>query len=406
MRTMKKNILPIVLLTAAIFFGFGFVTNSVHIPPVDELGHGLLNIGSKWRWPAKIDEGKLLLKNSTPLSYTEKNGEIEEKQIALAVMDTLTGDVFEKRIWIKQENISNLATRRFEGIELELDRGYSPERPVRAEIIWWNSFNSIYRIEPTHYVVVANKYLVPSEIIPGLSEDDTSDYSEIIYVPYSKGIHHPQLITEGEKYLEGVVDQAFKELERDNIISQADPDKLAIESATKDLVKRIIVTEHMDPDLLSIADDGGKLLAERVYVIIGTNKEMAYYFTSSSADARGISQFIKSTYDTIVDKYPDAGLIQDFRLGTSTHSNIIKAMVLLFDNNRKYLGDLLNEINEDEIELALAASYNGSPKWVRESISLYGDDWLKYQDINPILRPETFGYLKKLRSLLNLDFLK
>ena len=81
-------------------------------------------------------------------------------------------------------------------------------------------------------------------------------------------------------------------------------------------------------------------------------------------------------------------------------------MVLLFDNNRKYLGNLLNEINEDEVELALAASYNGSPRWVRESIILYGDDWLKYQDVNPILRPETFGYLKKLRSLFSLDFLK
>ena len=403
---MKKDILPILLLTLVIFFGFGFITNSVHIPPVDEFGQGFLSIGNKWKWPEKIEEGKTLLKNSASLSYTEKRGEIEEKQIALAVMDTLTGDVFEKRIWIRQDDISDLATRRFEGIELELDRGYSPERPVRAEIIWWNSFNSIYRIEPTHYVVVANKYLIPSEIIPGLSEDHTSEYAEIIYVPYSKGIHHPQLVTEGEEYLKSVVDRAYKELERDKIMSQADPDKLAIESATKDFVKRIIVTEHMDPDLLAVAEDGGKLLAERVYVIIGTNKEMAYYFTSSSANARGIAQFIKSTYDTIVDKYPDAGLIQDFRLGTSTHSNIVKGMVLLFDNNRKYLGNLLNEINEDEVELALAASYNGSPRWVRESIILYGDDWLKYQDVNPILRPETFGYLKKLRSLFGLDFLK
>lgn len=403
---MKKDILPILLLTAVIFFGFGFVTNSVHIPPIDEFGQGFLSIGNKWEWPEKIEEGKILLGNSALLSYTEKNGAIEEKQIALAVMDTLTGDVFEKRIWVKQDDISNLATRRFEGIELELDRGYSPERPVRAEIIWWNSFNSIYRIEPTHYVVVANKYLIPSEIVPGLPKDYTSEHAEIIYVPYSKGIHHPQLVSEGEKYLESVVDRAYKELERDKIKSQADPDKLAIESATKDFVKRIIVTEHMDPDLLAIAEDGGKLLAERVYVIIGTNKELAYYFTSSSANARGIAQFIKSTYDTIVDKYPDAGLIQDFRLGTSSHSNIVKGMVLLFDNNTKYLGNLLNEIDEDEVELALAASYNGSPKWVRESIMLYGDNWLKYQDVNPILRPETFGYLKKLRSLFSLDFLK
>ena len=404
---MKKDILPIALLTAAIFFGFGFFTNSVHIPPIDEFGHSLLDgISNRWRGPDKIEEGKLLLKNSTSLSYTEKNGEIEEKQIALAVMDTLTGDIFEKRIWIRQDDISSLATRRFEGIELELDRGYSPERPVRAEITWWNSFNSIYRIEPTHYVVVANKYLIPSDIIPGISKDDTSKYSEIIYVPYSKGIHHPQLVIEGEEYLERVVDRAFKELERDEIVSLADPNKLAIESVTKDLVKRIIVTEHMDPDLLAIADDGGKLLAERVYVIIGTNKEIAYYFTSSSADARGIAQFIKSTYDAIVIKYPDTGLIQDFRLGTSTHSNIVKAMVLLFDNNRKFLGNLLNEIDEDEVELALAASYNGNPKWVKESILLYGNDWLEHQDINPILRPETFGYLKKLKSLFNLDFLK
>ncbi len=403
---MKRDLIPIVLLILAAIFGFGFSTNNVHIPSVEELGQDLLgSIGHRWRWPEKIEEGKELLRNSAPLSYTAKdvNGLIVEKQIALAVLDTLTGEIFEKRVWLRQSDLDISKTRRFEGVDLELDRGYSPERPVRIEILWWNSFNSMYRVEPTHYVVVANKYLVPSDIIPTLKEIE-EDYTEIIYVPYSKGIHHSQLVNEGKDYLNDAVQKAFKELERDEVMSKADPSKLVTDSSTQELVKRIIVTEHMDPDLLAISDDEGKALAERVYVIIGTNKEKAYYYTSSSASARGISQFIRSTYTTIDDKYPEAGLITDFELGTSTHYNVIKAMVLLFDNNRKYLGGLLDTINEDEVDLALAASYNGSPRWVKDSITLYGDKWLDYQDINPILRPETFGYLKKLRALIKLDF--
>jgi hypothetical protein len=328
-----------------------------------------------------------------------------EKQVALAVLDTLSGEVFEKRVWIRQSDISSDKTRRFEGIELDLDKGYTPDRPVRVEIQWWNSFNSIYRVEPTHYVVVANKYLISSKFIPDFVEHEGKKYGEIIYVPYSEGIHHGQLVEEGKDYLDEVVDRAFEELERDQVKSRFEG-KLAIDSVSKDLVKSIIVTEHMDPDLLLVADDGGKMLAERVYIIIGTNKERAYYYTSSTADARGIGQFIRPTYEEIDRKYPDAQLIDDFKLGTSTHSNIVKAMVLLFDNNRYYLGNLLNMIRKDEIDLALAASYNGNPRWVRESILLYGDDWLEHQEVRPILRPETFGYLTKLKSIIGLDFLR
>ncbi len=401
---MAKNILPIAFLILASVFGFGVITSKVHIPAMDDVG-GLLG-SSRWRWADKIEEGKALLRNSAPLSYTAISDVIIEKQIALAVMDTLSGEIFEKRIWIEQSEISSLKTSRFEGMDLELDRGYSPERPVRVEIQWWNSFNSVYRVEPTHYVVVANKYLVSSDVVPDAADRNEGTYSEIIYVPYSKGIHHPQLVTEGREYLDDVIDRAFKELERDKIRSLANPDNLAVDSASKDLVRRIISTEHIDPDLLMIADDGGKLLAERVYVIIGTNKERAYYYTSSFADARGIGQFIKPTYDGIVKKYPEAGLMQDFKLGTSTHSNIVKAMVLLFDHNRDYLGDLLDTIDQDEVDLALAASYNGNPRWVKESILLYGDNWLEHQDIRPILKSETFGYLRKLKSLIGLDFLR
>lgn len=399
-----KNILPLALLVLAAVFGFGFADRKVNVDSVG-INRTVFGARQEWRWIDKVEEGKELLKNSTPLSYTSIGSAIVEKQVALAVLDTLSGEVFEKRIWIKQNDASSSKTKRFEGIDVEIDKSYSPHRPARISNIWWNSFNSMYRVEPTHYAVVANKYLISSDVVPDFLEKEGKKYTEIVYVPYSENLHNPQLIAEGERYLEETIDRAFRELEYDQVKSQAG-EKLVIDSASKDLIKRIVVTEHIDPDLLAVADDGGQKLADRVYVIFGTNKDRAYYYTSSSADARGPAQFIQGTYDGLVRKYPEAGLMRDFQLGASTHINAFKGMVLLFDEIRGYLGSLLKTINPDEVELALAASYNGNPYWVRESILLYGKSWLDHQEVRPILKRETFGYLKKLKALIHLDFLK
>lgn len=328
---------------------------------------------------------------------------IEDKQIALAVLNTLSGEVLEKRIWVSQDDIRDSDYGDFSGIRFTVDEGRNPLYPMKINIDWWNSFNSAYSIEPSHYVVVANKYLMPSNSIPKSEERFDDDYTDIIYVPYSKHLHREELVKEGKRYLGEVVDQAFLELGRDRVASRRDSGSLVIDFVEKDWLKQIIVTEHMDPDLLSIAEDSGLALAERVYVIIGTNKDRAYYYTASTARARGISQFIRSTYDAMVDKYPQAGLIRDYRLGTSVHSNVVKAMALLFDNNRDYLGSLLDRISGEEIHLALAASYNGNPRWVRDSIVAYGTNWLNYQNRRRILRAETFGYIDKLKAITQLD---
>lgn len=404
-----KNVVPISALIVASIFGFGFFSGKeLKIQsPTDIAGAIFHSEKRDWIWINKVEEGKELLRNSGTLSYTYTKSrgrkQIQEKQIALAILDTLTGQVFEKRIWISQDDIKRSVTRDFEGINFIQDDSYNPLYPITIRIDWWNGFNSAYTIEPTNYVVVANKYLLNSTSIPNTKERADDDYTEIVYVPYSKYIHQEELIEEGKKYLDDIVDQAYRELERDRVISRGDPNQLVTSSAEKDWIKQIIVTEHMDPDLLSLSVDSGMSLAERVYIIIGTNKDRAYYYTSSSARARGISQFIRSTYDSMVRQYRQAGLIRDYRLGTSIHSNVVKAMVLLFDNNRDYLGDLLTRVSDDEVQLALAASYNGNPRWVRDSIRAYGTNWLAYQSRRRILRTETFGYINKLQAIILLD---
>jgi hypothetical protein len=372
----------------------------------------------------KIQEGISLLKSSLPLEYQTKNGKptgsLVKKQIALAILDKTTGKVFEKRVWVKEDEIKNYKKTGSMTFEPALA---NEELDIQPK--WWNSFNTFYEVHPVKsflkefdevkdgpdLVVIANKYLLPSDYIVGLPERSKAKYTEIIYVPYSESLHLPEIIAAGKQYLDGVVNQAFGQLESARTTSRSLPGRPVTAAVTRDFIKNIILVEHTDPDSFLVAsDEKRKELTERVLVILGANRNFAYRYTGSPAGASGLAQFIKSTYRTIVSKYPDAHLIKDYNLGMADHINAVKAMVLFFDNYKKEIDNKITRrdaISQIGItEEMLAAAYNAGPTKVVKSVNKYGLAWISSQlnlaGASSIFRNETLDYIKKFRLIKSL----
>lgn len=372
-------------------------------------------------WPYKlsdkIQEGFLFLKKTPPLTYETKtarlkNGkliktnELVRKQIDFAVLNTISGEIFEKKSWVKEVDIKNY---RKTGA-LSLTSADNVQIDIQPKL--WNSFNSFYEVVGhPEMAVIANKYLIASNLLGNLPEKSKLNYSEIIYSPYSLALHQPEIIQAGKDYLEKNTNSAFEGLNKSYVKSKSVAGQMATSVVSKDFVKNIILVEHVDPDSFAMATDGGKELIERILTIIGTNQDHAYRYTGSPAGASGMAQFIKPTYQTIVAKYPEAGLIKDYNLGMADHSNAIKAMVLFFD---LYSKDITGKIIKPEIirqlgitEEMMAAAYNGGPNRVVSSVNKYGLAWLSQQFNLPktqrIFRTETLQYLNKFRSISKLD---
>lgn len=366
----------------------------------------------------KIQEGIELLRKSPLLDYETKyytvkkgikikTGDLVRKQIALAILNKNTGEVFEQRVWVKEQDIKNYKKT---GV-LEFTPAI-PDETLDIQPQWWNSFNTDYAIpDRPELIVVANKYLFPNKYLSGLPEKSNDQYTDIIYVPYSKNLHLPEVIKAGKLYLEKNIEQTFIELETAKVRSRLAPGSLITENISKDFIRNIIIVEHVDPDGFRNATDSGQELSERVLAIIGANQSSAYRYTGSPAGASGLAQFIKSTYKNVVAKYPEAGLIKDYNAGMADHVNAIKAMVLFFDAHKKEITD---KINKHEIvkslgitEEMLAATYNGGPGKVVRSVNKFGLAWISNQlnipRVGRIFRQETINYIKKFQAIKNLN---
>ena len=366
----------------------------------------------------KIREGQNLLRDSVPLLYRTRAGELTSKQIALAILNIKTGEIFETRLWVSEQDTRDYKKT---GI-INIQTVSPPEESIfhddivdvgsSLKINWWNSFNTDYSItDMPDLIVIANKYLFPSKYLTGLSEKSSAPYTDIIYTPYSSAIHKKEIINAGRAYLEENIDKAFSELTKKEVKSKVESNLLITDVISKDILRNIMVVEHIDPDGFRNSVDDGQFLGERVLAIIGANQELAYRYTGSPAGASGLAQFIEPTYDNMVSRYPEAKLIKDYNLGMANHVNAIQAMVLFFDSHKK---DILSKITRKDItnslgitEEMLAAAYNGGPGRVVNSVNKLGLAWFSSQlntsSASRIFRQETLDYIRKFQAIKNLD---
>lgn len=327
----------------------------------------------------KIEEGKKLLADSPLLAMVERG--VKKKEIAIAILDTKTGEVFERRYWLENQDIQRANEFRTNTCGREdhfpylIPAGNKPDFFVVVN--WWNSYNSNLSIvdsgcdENDRYIVVANKTLISNERLVYPQDRTGKKYSDIVYSPYSEQLHREEVIQEGLNFLNENVAKAFSELGTLKIKSRAIPGKIVTETMTQAFVKNLFVNEQSDPGSMLNSNDGGRRIAERVLIRLGLNKDSAFRYTYSSVGALGLGQIMPQTYRNIVHDYPEASLIKDAGIGRADVLNAIKASILVLDDhfaavvtraNQSSQGrKLLSRKIEKEIEDIRAAIYNGGP---------------------------------------------
>lgn len=278
-------------------------------------------------------------------------------EIAFAILDLSTGKI--EIIKVKRAGPDLIVTDK--NFEIEIEKRFSG--------MVWNGYNTPYLVKkPENRVVIANKYITYGKGRPS---------QFIVYSPYSSKIHAVELAQKGEKYLDAKIDEAYARLRKLKVKSKAIPDKLAADVIPQNWIKTLIMIEQIDPDeFLNFPDDGKKKIAERMFIIVALNGKKAYSLTTSNAGAQGIAQFMKSTYNSVRNKYPKAKLNPSFVNGAADHLNIIQAAILLLDCN---LGDIKNKFGEEILkdpllEEYLAASYNTTIKKVLNYVETKNQD--------------------------------
>ncbi len=364
---------------------------------------------SVYQLQEKIARGLKLLESTPPLELEfatiKRKQQLVRKQVALAILDIDTSTIIEKRFWVNEEE-----SRSFDKSGNMSFKPVDDEYPVAVEIRWWNGYNTYYDIPNNpRLLVIGNKYPLPSSYLVDLPERTKKDYTDIVYVPYSKRIQTDEIVNAGKDYLNKHIEEAYQDLNKRKVRSVFQSNLPITSTVSRDLIKNIILIEHIDPKEFSLADDHGQALADRIFTIIGANGERAYRYSGSPAGANGLAQFIQPTYLSVVQRYPNAAMIKNYRLGMANHTNAVKAMVLFFDIHKKAISDQIQKSTISKqlgiTEEMLAAAYNGGPSRVVSSVKKYGFAWLTGQlsgSAKPIFRQETIDYLKKFQAVQQL----
>lgn len=337
------------------------------------------------------------------LVSSSKSFKEPEKEIALAVLNTETGEV----------NVIKVIKR---GGELIAPVGLNIDVLQRPNGIRWNGRNTAYRINtPERGVVIANVYPNETDTKVAKKKNGKTTYTTQrtirydLYSPYSPDLHNSELIKLGEEYTNNIIKKAFDDLRVSGVKSRAIPNTLVADifASRSYYFSHIPLLEQTDLTEFQIDP---KNTVERAKILIGANQDQAFNITCNSSSACGWLQFTPNTYKVIAKSYPVAKLITDFKSGASDHVNSMKAAILLYDENLKGLMSSSGKqvLTDPRLEEYLAASYNGAPRHAYASLkaAILGGikDWI--DAVGPKktgLRTETKGYLVKLRYLQEYD---
>lgn len=277
------------------------------------------------------------------------------------------------------------------------------DAPADISVHASNWINSSYDIDDPNYHVVAVRYPIYNEIYKGKKVVEY-EVEQAVYTPYSTHLHRPEVVAEGMRLVDQMVDGAFSDLRLRGAKSRAIPGKLVADVIDPDLIRTIAVIEHADSSGLK-AD--ARTAIERVYVTIALNPKNAYNYSKSSAGALGLFQFIPSTYASLVKNRPELGLTADFEDSMRNHDNATKAAIGYMDSILSYMPENVqtSATTEPKTLEYLAASYNGGYAKVRTAIQIWDDQISGVLTPHEILsrsrlRFETIDYVRKLRYAL------
>lgn len=353
----------------------------------DELAKVPVSIGT---WETIYYEDRVSFFSDGTESVVRKRLSDKERVLGLKLLNTETGEV-------QVLKVNTKITR--DGVSIIAPAGYQIKIEKRPNGIGWNYWNTLYHVVvPENMVVIKNNFpmretFTSSIVVNGRVRQNTRKVVKgFLYVPYSSYLKQEVVVKVGREYLQNVVALAFAAL-RERGVS-------GLNSLPPRFFERLPLLEQ--GDLTEFILDPQNT-TERVLVIISTNKERSWTRTCNSSSACGWVQFTPGTYAYMRRSYPAAKLIPNFIEGAADHVNSIMAAILLYKSNLDNLVQRYGEdiIDDPRLEEYLAAGYNGSPRWVHQSLDAtlgkIVDDWTKH------LRRETHGFMTKLRYLIDND---
>ncbi len=280
-----------------------------------------------------------------------------ESRIALAALDRATGE-------IKTINISLIGKT----VKVLNAEGW------RVVMKSNNGVNSEFSVaSPENKLVLAMKY--PVTLRKMTAKGEIRYPADVVYSAYSKELEAPEVVANGQAYVDNMIGTAYDKLAALKIMSRAFPDKLLVDVLDRQMVESLILIEHIGTTAL-LGDFDGAL--RRLYTTFGLNTVNTFDYSRSSAGARGIAQFMPKTYKALRQKRPELSLTAYFEEAMMDHENATLAQIAFMDMQLAALPpDVRERTFSDPVQIGeyLAASYNGGINRVLKTIKSWGEGW-------------------------------
>ena len=219
-----------------------------------------------------------------------------------------------------------------------------------------NYLNTKFKVEnaaaPGNYIVFAQRRPVRAR----------DGFEEAVYTAYAPELDTKKMRDAGMDYLRTLEHLAYNRVTDHDVRSRAVPNKTVAEQIPRDMVLRLMITEHVDP--LHMKFVGIEQCVHEVLITIAANRDKSYAYARSSAGALGLPQFMETSYRMVRDNYPKALLEPDFNLGMTNLHNAVLASLLLLDLELTELPQsALKRVSDSSKTFAayLAAGYNRNP---------------------------------------------
>ena len=192
----------------------------------------------------------------------------------------------------------------------------------------------------------------------------------IVYLPFTDDTFDPGFVSSGKEFLLTTARQAIEELRLAKVPSAAFRGELLADAIPPQVIATLAVIEQTD-DKDYIQKQG--LAFEEVLSQYGLNREEAYRYSVSDANALGPMQFTNrkgnGTYASVVRRCRGAKLDPSFESGATNLLNAMKAAACLLDFN---LAGMRPEIrhayraNPEVLGIFPVAAYNGGSRSVKK----------------------------------------
>jgi hypothetical protein len=240
-----------------------------------------------------------------------------------------------------------------------------PDDP-NVDVTVSNGLNSTFRLDDPEAVVVAIRYPILKDI--STKKKKQFQVQDVVYTPYSAGLHTPEMVQIGKQRLNEYIDGAYASLDTQQIRSRTYSDRLLTGIIDRDTAKAVAVIEHADNTALR---NHPTQTIERFFVTLAANEKDSYAYAKSSAGALGLVQFMPKSYAAFIKSRPELGLTFAFEPAMRDPHNALKAEVAYLDYQLASLSakDRETILGEDmEWREFAVAAYNGGPSRVSKAI--------------------------------------